>query len=155
MSVTVCQYWSLAVRHAPAAPVIGSAMNAGDRVGAFALDDLDQGVGVVPRHVREVEEHRLEAGLAGVVTAHGERRHRQPVIAGMASDHLPPIRATLAELVAAGQTRAESVLSLPPLVKKTCVNPSGSQRSTSRSRSSRRCSLGQIGTEYAPFSIAA
>ena len=48
--------------------------------------------GVVPRHVREVGEDRLEAGPPVAVAADGEGAEREAVVARVAADDLPALR---------------------------------------------------------------
>ena len=105
MSVTTCQYSSLAVRHAPAAPVIGSAMKPAMVSGPS-------------RSMTSTTASASSHGTCGKSRNSGSKpalrvlwlptarvAERQPVIAGMAADDLPPIRAALAELIAASQAQ--------------------------------------------------
>ncbi len=75
----------------------------GDRLGALALDDLDHGFGIIPRHLREGQQQRFEADLAGRVAGNGDGAKRHPVVARMPADDLPTVGSALTELVVASQ----------------------------------------------------
>ena len=92
-----------ASRQAPAAPVIGSNTNAGDRRRVLPLDRLDHRVGVVPRHLREVEQQRFVAVAPAAVAAGGHRPERDAVVARVAADHLPALRPAVRDVVRAGE----------------------------------------------------
>ena len=77
----------------------------GDRRRALALDHRRQRVGVVPRDVGEVEQQRLVAPGAVAVAADGEGAERQPVVARVAADDLPPLRAAARQVVRPGQAQ--------------------------------------------------
>ena len=76
-----------------------------DRRRVLSLDRRHDGVGVVPRHLREVEHERLVALTPGAVAANGHRRQRDAVVAGMASDHLPALGSPAGDVVSACQAQ--------------------------------------------------
>ena len=75
----------------------------GDRVGPSRSIVVLERRGVVPRDVGEVEQHRLEALAAVGVAADGEGAERQAVVARVAADDLPPLRAAARQVVGAGE----------------------------------------------------
>ena len=105
ISVTTRQYSSLAVRHAPAAPVIGSAMNPAMVSGPSRSITSTTASASSHGTFGNGSSSGSKPGLPAAMTGDGDGAERHAVVAGMATDDLPPLGAALAELVAAGQAQ--------------------------------------------------
>ena len=105
MSVTTCQYSSLAVRHAPAAPVIGSAMKPAMVSGPSRSMTSTTASGSFHGTFGNGSNSGSNPAWRVLWLADGDGAQRHAVVAGVTTDDLPSLGPALAQLIAARQSQ--------------------------------------------------